>query len=649
MMVIEYLVTNDLVYQSFDKVRFVKGAHKSYAMVPPNQIKNNNVSIKALAKLNLNITDYEQIWQQCLLPTPELSAKIEPSAINLINLHLSDYISIIHRLGDANDPVAKEILKPGLQCGQIGIDYKSNTFSLAPEHIIHFHSDDDIMKLLNGLCIRATAQQVGLLNNTGSSAICNHYMAPKEPDTVQMSIPLADDYNQLQRKQLFSVISVDISSNEKDQTNTLQKQLISTEETNATFIKSNIDNNSIDDCIFVMEKIKAILENDRNNIAYTQKDVTPVRQRLDNDQQHHKSSMSINHLAQTVSDCALSYEKPGNIETNNNETTDSSSSIEYDDPTTDSVMINVVDRSLCFQQHLHMEQFSQLSSSIIIEYGCDKENQNTDSEYMEAEYGSNFETSSPCETMTLDCNNTLQHSQKTSTEKNILPTKTCDIITLSKRLMLKSFVTFTKTDVTRLYNSAETKNLVIKYLQEHEFIKRIDDLFLSTSPTKKIVKSEIGYLKLFPASRSAFDAAEFEIKLREKVDITLDYYVDKVFNGGNSSISTSAINNMFNTSHNNWLLNRHWYDKLKEGHISVYYQNKIFCPDANMSVTMITVNSVSNDGVHDSCDRPRPKLTASQRTNKELRRLGAKRQKEPSDEPPPKRQRKPKRFADEDY
>jgi len=41
-------------------------------------------------------------------------------------------------------------------------------------------------------------------------------------------------------------------------------------------------------------------------------------------------------------------------------------------------------------------------------------------------------------------------------------------------------------------------------------------------------------------------------------------------------------------------------------------------------------------------------LTASQRTNKELRRLGAKRQKEPGDELPPKRQRKPKRFSDED-
>ncbi|CAF1391795.1 unnamed protein product, partial [Didymodactylos carnosus] len=51
---------------------------------------------------------------------------------------------------------------------------------------------------------------------------------------------------------------------------------------------------------------------------------------------------------------------------------------------------------------------------------------------------------------------------------------------------------------------------------------------------------------------------------------------------------------------------------------------------------------------HDSFDQPRPKLTASQRTKKELKRLGVKRQKQLDDEPPPKRQRKPKRFVDED-
>jgi hypothetical protein len=35
-----------------------------------------------------------------------------------------------------------------------------------------------------------------------------------------------------------------------------------------------------------------------------------------------KSSMTINQLEQTVSNGALSYEKPGNFETNNNKTAD---------------------------------------------------------------------------------------------------------------------------------------------------------------------------------------------------------------------------------------------------------------------------------------------------------------------------------------
>ena len=41
-------------------------------------------------------------------------------------------------------------------------------------------------------------------------------------------------------------------------------------------------------------------------------------------------------------------------------------------------------------------------------------------------------------------------------------------------------------------------------------------------------------------------------------------------------------------------------------------------------------------------------MTASQRTNKELRLLGAKRRNESTDQPPLKRQRKPKRFHDDD-
>ena len=117
-----------------------------------------------------------------------------------------------------------------MQCGQIGIDFKSNAFSLAPEHIIHFNSDDDIMKQLNRLCIRTTDQKVASLHNTTSSTLFSHYMTPNVDDAVEMSISPTDDYNQLQRKQLSAVISGDIHSNKHDQINTLQEGVVSTEE-----------------------------------------------------------------------------------------------------------------------------------------------------------------------------------------------------------------------------------------------------------------------------------------------------------------------------------------------------------------------------------------------------------------------------------
>ncbi|CAF3915869.1 unnamed protein product [Rotaria sp. Silwood1] len=268
---------------------------------------------------------------------------------------------------------------------------------------------------------------------------------------------------------------------------------------------------------------------------------------------------------------------------------------------------------------------------------------------MENDNDSNIQTSSSCDTTTIEYNNKSEDLQENLNATNIDNKKAFNIIALSKKIMLKPFVAFTKTDATRLYNSAEIKNIVIKYLQESGLIMQIDDLFLSSSPTKRAFKPEIGFLKLFPVSQSASDTSTFETKLREKVGITFDDYANKVFNDGGSSLSTSSRNNMFNTAYHNWLLNLYWYDKLKEGHISVYYQNKIICPDTNMNLPMVTIFSVSNDNVHDSFDRPRSKLTASQRTSKELRRLGAKRQKESDDDPPPKRRRKPKRFADEDY
>lgn len=233
---------------------------------------------------------------------------------------------------------------------------------------------------------------------------------------------------------------------------------------------------------------------------------------------------------------------------------------------------------------------------------------------------------------------------------------------------MKPYIAFTNTDVTRLYNSAETKTLVINYLLEHELIKKIDNLFLSTNATKKTFKPEIGYLKLFPVLMSASETTSFDMKLRELVAITFDDYYNNILNIENSLLTSSEMNNTFNPSSHNWLFNREWCTRLKNGDISEYYHEKIICPDSKMSVIIINMASVANDEgnetfdvllvfmlylvfvfiVRDLFDRPRSKLTASQRTNKELQRLGVKRQRASDDQPISKRQRKPKRFADED-
>ncbi|CAF4066585.1 unnamed protein product [Rotaria sp. Silwood2] len=559
MMGIEYLINNELIYECSNKVRFLKGAHKSYAMIPPNQIKNNTTLINALTQLNLNINDYEQIWQQCILPTPKLCAKIEKSAIDHIKLHLSDYISIVHRLGNATDPVAQQILKPGLHSGQIGINPDSNTFSLAPEHVIHFNKDDDIMMQLNRLCVRAIDQKVDLIKHNKSPMIhCDYAISTNstsvidlsQSNVINMHISI-DDGEQSKLKQYSLIISMNIFSGEYDRTKIFKNQTSSNdEEVNAMFMISNIDNEIKNDCLFVLENIQKALENGTINTINIQDDIAYIQQCPHDSQKNH------------------SY--------------------------------------------------------------------------------SNFETSSSGKTISSVHNKKSEDSSKTPNEENIQSVKTFDIVALSKRLMLKPSIAFTKTDATRLYNSAEIKNAVIKYLQEHEFIKQINDLFLSASPTKKMFKPEIGYLKLFPTSRSASDTSAFETKLREKVGITLDDYVNKVLGRETLPMSTSVNNNMFNTTYHNWLLNIFWYDKLNEGYISIYFKEKLICPDTKMNQPMATVVTVSDDNVHDSFDQTRSKLTASQRTSKELKRLGAKRSNESNDEPSPKRQRKRKRFADED-
>jgi hypothetical protein len=228
-MAIEYLISNKLIYQPSDKVRFIKGAHTSYAMLSPNQIKNNDISIKALAKLNLTIGDYEKIWQQCTLPSSELSSKIEKSAINHIKSHLNDYISIIHRLGSATDPVAQEILKPGLLNGEIGISFDPKSFSLASEYIVPFNNDNDIMEQLKTMCIRASNENVGALDNTELPMFDNHGMIVKISDRVENFVQYVDDCNQLQAQQSSSVTSANISSNEYYPTNKLQHQVVPNE------------------------------------------------------------------------------------------------------------------------------------------------------------------------------------------------------------------------------------------------------------------------------------------------------------------------------------------------------------------------------------------------------------------------------------
>ena len=170
-----------------------------------------------------------------------------------------------------------------------------------------------------------------------------------------------------------------------------------------------------------------------------------------------------------------------------------------------------------------------------------------------------------------------------------------DIQKLSRKLLLKPFITFNKTYVTRLFNSAEVKDAVLKYLEEHKFIIEIDNLFLSTTPLKKTIKSELGYIKMFPISRLAYETSNFETKLREKIGITFDEYMKAVLNHSNLSNIHFNFNNTFNNDHQNWVFNRSWFDKIKSGSVSEYLRDSIFCPESLMNQIPVVVNSVSND------------------------------------------------------
>jgi hypothetical protein len=216
-------------------------------MATPNQIKNDQLSIVTLATLNLNIDDYEKLWQQGILPTPEMATKMENSAINHINNNLNDYITIIHRLGNADDPIAQGILKPGLSAARIGIDFGSNTFSLSLEYIIDFNNDNDIMKELKKLCSRATDQKTDVLNHSRSSMLNSDHSINtddasiqniSQPDAMKNSLLIDDnEVEQLQPELFSSLISMDISSSENDQITLCKKQTLSKKESKLYCIK----------------------------------------------------------------------------------------------------------------------------------------------------------------------------------------------------------------------------------------------------------------------------------------------------------------------------------------------------------------------------------------------------------------------------
>lgn len=225
--VLKYLVDNELIYQASNEYRFIKGTRVSYALKPPNQIKQNSLSNQALAKLNLNINHYEQLWQQCCMPKPEMAEKIDKSIIDYINSYLVDYISILHRLGNSRDPIAQAILKPGLQNGLIGIDYYSNIFSLAPEHIISFNDDYEIMRQLDRLCIRASNENVRFSINTESSMIENEI---RMTDTLSKNKITSVEYrNTFQMKPIPLIDSNNAVSNDYTQANSSSKQISSIE------------------------------------------------------------------------------------------------------------------------------------------------------------------------------------------------------------------------------------------------------------------------------------------------------------------------------------------------------------------------------------------------------------------------------------
>ncbi|UJR18796.1 hypothetical protein I4U23_005702 [Adineta vaga] len=605
---IEYLIDNGLIYQSLNKDRFIKGIRSSYVMATPTQIEQNNMAIEALDKLKLNINKYRQLWKQCLLYTSDIAGKIDKPAINYISANLFDFIEIIHRLGNADDPVAQEILKPGLRNGLIGIDPETHTFTLSPNN----SAQDERTSLILDRH-RSNNSNATMINLT-------------ESDKIIMTSFITDDVQELQTQLQASKPFSNIHSNKNNSTNNLEEQVSLNEKDNQTASMSSINGIITEEHSNVWDTLEELVNNNENdNIVNNH--VKNMRHTTYN------STCDINKSLTTAFNSVIVEEMSTNDEMN------ISNSVEYDYSIDDSMNIRNSDTSLQSKQEENMELIPESSSLIAIEQHNDEQHSNAEFNSIEYDFHPNLKTTSSPNTTSSEYSDVSKDIDEISNE---------ELIGLSKKLMLKPFIALTKTDVTRLYNNAETKSRVIAYLRENKLIKLIDNLFVSNIPTKKKIKSEIGYLKMFPVSMSASEASSFETKLRQKVGIGLDEYVKKVLNNESSSTTSLVVNNIFNTAHHNWLLNRYWYDKIIEGEISVYFQDKVQCPQQKISSMVVAVTTVSNDDVTDSFDQPRSNLTPVQRTNNELRRLGSKRQKQPSDLPPTKRQRKPKRFFDDD-
>ncbi|CAF1364777.1 unnamed protein product [Rotaria sordida] len=428
-----------------------------------------------------------------------------------------------------------------------------------------------------------------------------------ESDTVNMTSLIIDDVQELQTRFQASKIFTDIHPNKNDSINNLKEQVSLNEKDNQTASMSSINSIITEECSNVWDVLEGEFVNNNGKDNVINNDEKIIRHTTCTNEEHNNSIYDINKSLTTAFNSTIVEEMSTNDNMNSNAAVDVSNSVEYDYPTDDSMNIRNSDTSLQSQQQQNLELTPESSSLIAIE-------QENEESYSSSE------------------SNSIEY----------------DLIALSKKLMLKPFIAFTNTDVTRLYNNAETKNRVIAYLKQNQLIDPINDLFVSNIPTKKTIKPEIGYLKMFPVSMSASEASSFETKLRKKVGIGLDEYVDKVLNNETSSTRSPIVNNIFNTAHHNWLLNRHWYENIKEGEITVYFQDKVKCPEEKISPIVVALTTVSNDDVAYSFDQPRSNLTPSQRTNNELKRLGTKRQNQTTNEPPAKRQRKPKRFPDDD-